>query len=163
MDLRTIMLMLAIGSFLFGILLMVFNKNNTQKVPFWIAAKFLQTAGTLMLYYRMRMFDIFTILTNIALLLGCAYEAWAIRVLLGQAVKRMIHISTSVGIILICLLTVFLIEDALMLLWNMSIPGLNGQTLNCRSFCLMLTISKIIMIIMDMSWEMNVCVKSVRY
>jgi hypothetical protein len=45
---------------------------------------------------------------NTVLLLSCAYEAWAIRILSGQLVKRRLHILTSVGIILICSITVFL-------------------------------------------------------
>lgn len=59
MDLRTVILMLAIGSFLFGLLLIVFkhNKSNPQKVPYWITAKFLQSAGSLMLYYKINGLD----------------------------------------------------------------------------------------------------------
>jgi len=104
--------MLAIGSFLFGLLLIIFrfNKNNPQKVPFWITAKILQAAGSLMLYYRPGTFDGLTMLANIALLLGCAYEAWAIRILSGQAVKRWLHILTSVGIILVSSITICLFE-----------------------------------------------------
>ncbi|MGI6084952.1 MAG: GGDEF domain-containing protein [Acetivibrionales bacterium] len=61
-----------------------------------------------MLYFRTSTFDGLTILANTVLLLGCAYEAWAIRILSGQLVKRRLHILTSVGIILICSITVFL-------------------------------------------------------
>lgn len=110
MDLRTVMLMLAVGSFLFGLLLIgfKFKKNNPQKVPYWITAKFLQAAGSLMLYYRISSFDALTVLANTVLLLGCAYEAWAVRILSGQSVKRSLHILTSVGIILVCSTTIFL-------------------------------------------------------
>ena len=98
MDIRTVMLMLAVGSLLFGLLLVIFkfNKNNPQEVPFWIAAKFLQAAGSLILYHRTSTYDSLTMLANAALLLGCAYEAWAVRVLTGQLVKRwLIHPTTS--------------------------------------------------------------------
>lgn len=110
MDLRTVMLMLAIGSFLFGLLLISFkfNKSNPQKVPFWITAKILQAAGSFMLYYRTSMFDGLAILANITLLLGCAYEAWAVRILSGKHVKNWLHLLTSIGIILVCLITIFL-------------------------------------------------------
>lgn len=66
MDLRTVMLMLAVGSFLFGLLLIgfKFKKNNPQKVPYWITAKFLQAAGSFMLYYRISSFDALTVLAN---------------------------------------------------------------------------------------------------
>lgn len=110
MDLGTVMLMLAIGSLLFGLLLVVFKykKNNPQEVPFWITAKILQAVGSLMLYYRTNSFDGLTVLANTFLLSGCAYEAWTIRILSGQNVKRLMHILTSVGIILACSMTIFL-------------------------------------------------------
>lgn len=68
------MLMLAAGSFLFGLLLAMFrfNKTNPQKVPFWVEAKILQAAGSLMLYFRTTTFDGLTVLANTALLSGCA-------------------------------------------------------------------------------------------
>ena len=74
MDLRTVMLMLAVGSFLFGLLLVIFkyHKKSPQEVPFWITAKMLQGAGSLMLYYRTSIFDGLTLLANIVLLSGCA-------------------------------------------------------------------------------------------
>jgi len=51
MDLRTVMLMLAVGSFLFGLLLVIFkyHKKSPQEVPYWITAKMLQGGGSLML------------------------------------------------------------------------------------------------------------------
>jgi len=104
------MLMMATGSFIYGILLMLFkfNNNNLLKVPFWIVAKILQGTGSLMLYFRTSTFDGLTMLANIILVLGCAYEAWTIRILSGQLVKRRQHILTSVGVIAVCSVTVFL-------------------------------------------------------
>lgn len=112
MDTKTVMLMLAVGSFLLGLLLVIFrfNKSNPQKVPFWIAAKILQSAGSIMLYYRTGTFDGLTMLANTVLILGCSYEAWAIRNLSGQPVKRWLHILTSAGVILACWATLFLTE-----------------------------------------------------
>ncbi|HHW30741.1 MAG TPA: diguanylate cyclase [Clostridiaceae bacterium] len=112
MDLRTIILMLAIGSFLFGILLIIFklNKNDPQEVPYWIQAKILQAVGSLLLYYRTNTYDSLTLLANIVLILGCAYEAWAVKILSGQLVKRQLHVLTSIGVILACSLTIFLVE-----------------------------------------------------
>ncbi len=111
MDLRTVMLMLSVGSFIFGLLLVIlrFKKNNPQNVPFWIPAKMLQAAGSLLLYYRTSTFDGLTLLANTLLLLGCAYEAWAIRILSGQSVKRWLHLITTAGIILVCSMTMFLV------------------------------------------------------
>lgn len=110
MDLRTVMLMMATGSFLYAVLLVIFNynKDNQQKVPYWTAAKFLQGAGSLMLYYRTSAYDGLTVLANAALLLGCAYEAWAVGVLTGKPVKRRLHILASIGILIICLITMFI-------------------------------------------------------
>ena len=95
MDLRTVMLMLAVGSLLFGLLLMIFqfNRNNHQRVPFWVAAKILQAIGSLMLYYRTETYDAVTMLANTALLLGCAYEAWAVRFLSGRLVRRWVYFN----------------------------------------------------------------------
>jgi len=106
------MLMMAIGSLLFGLLLVIFkfNKNNPEKVPFWIPAKFLQAAGSFMLYYRTDKYDGLTMLANTALLLGCANEAWAVRILSGQRVKRQLHMSVLFGIILACSATVFFVD-----------------------------------------------------
>ncbi len=108
MDLRTVILMMAIGSLLFGLLLIVFKykKDNPQEVPFWITAKMLQAFGSFLLYLRTDRFDGLTVLANIFLLLGCAYESWTIRILSGQYVKRLTHILTSVGLILICSMSV---------------------------------------------------------
>jgi len=112
MDLKTVMLMLAIGSFLYGLLLVVFKykKNNPQKVPFSITAKILQAVGSLILCYRTNNFDSLTFLANTVLLLGCAYETWAVRILSGRLVKRRLHILTSVGIILASLVTIYLVK-----------------------------------------------------
>jgi len=112
MDLRTVSLMLAIGSFIFGVLLVIFKykKNNPQEVPFWIIAKFLQTAGTSLLYFRPGYFDGLTLVANTFLLSGCAYESWAVRILSGKPVKRQLHIFSSAGIIIVCLSTIFLVE-----------------------------------------------------
>jgi diguanylate cyclase (GGDEF)-like protein/PAS domain S-box-containing protein len=105
------MLMLAVGSLLFGLLLMIFqfNRNNHQRVPFWVAAKILQAIGSLMLYYRTETYDAVTMLANTALLLGCAYEAWAVRFLSGRLVRRWVHILTSAGIAALCVATIFLV------------------------------------------------------
>jgi len=105
MDLRTVMLMLAVGSFLFGLLLLIFSFNNNRphEIPFWIAAKILQAVGSLLLYLRTDTFDLLTMLANITLITGCAYEAWAVRILTGQTVKHRVHILTSAGIIMACL------------------------------------------------------------
>ena len=110
MDLRTVMLMLAVGSYSFGILLFLFkfSLNKPQFVPYWIEAKLLQGAGSLLMYFRTDSADIINIIANIALLMGCAYEAWAVRILSGLTVRRRLHVLTSVVITAICSAVFFL-------------------------------------------------------
>jgi len=106
-DTKTVILMLAIGSFLYGLLLIIFKykKDSPQDVPFWITTKLLQAAGSLLIYATTGQFDMLAHLGNIFLLLGCAYEAWAIRVLSGKNIKRWLHLTVSVAIIAVCLST----------------------------------------------------------
>jgi len=109
-DLKTVTLLLAMGSFLYGLLLAFFklNRNNPQKVPFWGIAKILQGIGTLVLYLGTDTFDGLASLAFAFILLGCAYEAWAVLYLSGKLVRRRLHLLTSAGIILACSLTLIL-------------------------------------------------------
>lgn len=101
MDLKTVMLLLAVGSYLLGLLLIFlrYKKSNPQKIPFWIEAKLLQGTGSLLLYFRTDTFDGLTLAANILLLLGGAYEAWAVRVLCRKPVPPRFHLSLSAAII----------------------------------------------------------------
>lgn len=101
MDLKTVMLLLAVGSYLLGLLLIFlrYKKSNPQKIPFWIEAKLLQGTGSLLLYFRTGVFDGLTLVANIMLLLGGAYEAWAVRVLCRKPVPPRFHLSLSAAII----------------------------------------------------------------
>lgn len=89
MDIATMMLMLAIGSFIFALLLVVlkFIGSNRQEVPFWIMAKIHQAIGSLVLFYRGSSYDAVAMLGNAALLIGLSYEAWTIRILAGKPAK----------------------------------------------------------------------------
>ncbi len=110
MDLATVMLMLAVGSFIFALLLVIlkFSGTTRREVPFWIQAKFCQAAGSLLLFTRVGIFDGVTLLANVVLLLGCAYEAWAVRTLSGRLVKRWVHLLVSVVVVAISVSTVFM-------------------------------------------------------
>ena len=113
MDIRTVMLMLAVGSTLFGLLLVIFklDRNNPHHIPFWTFAKFLQAAGSFLMYLRPGTFDTLTVLACTALLLGCVYETWTILYLTGEKiVKRSVHVLTTAGIILVCILAIFMNE-----------------------------------------------------
>jgi len=107
------MLMLAVGSTLFGLLLVIFklDRNNPHHIPFWTFAKFLQAAGSFLMYLRPGTFDTLTVLACTALLLGCVYETWTILYLTGEKiVKRSVHVLTTAGIILVCILAILMNE-----------------------------------------------------
>lgn len=110
MELRTVMLMLALGSFLFGLLLVLlrFKKKDIQDIPYWITAKFLQGIGSLILFFRTNTYDAVTMAGSAVLILGCAYEAWVISVLSGHRIKRADHLASSGAIILVCVATLFM-------------------------------------------------------
>lgn len=76
-ELKTVMLMLAVGSYIFGLLLVVFkvNNNNPKEVPYQITAKMLQGTGSLLLFIRTDVYDGLTMAANLFLISGCAYEA----------------------------------------------------------------------------------------
>jgi PAS domain S-box-containing protein len=81
LDIRTIILALAIGNLVFGVMLILFQQRQekTLRNPFWTAAKFLQSAGWLLLAGRGTIADLLSFtLGNICLLAGYAYECWAI-------------------------------------------------------------------------------------
>lgn len=103
MDLGTVMLLLAVGSFVFGLLLVVlkFSGQGQQEVPFWVFAKFSQAAGSLLLYFRVDRYDALSVLVNATLVLGCAYEAWTVAILSDREVKRELRLGTAVSIVLV--------------------------------------------------------------
>ena len=81
MDIRTIILTLAFGNFVFGVVLILLQRHEEHSLrnPFWIAAKFLQCTGWLLLAGRGTIADIFSYtLGNFCLISGFAYECWAI-------------------------------------------------------------------------------------
>jgi diguanylate cyclase (GGDEF)-like protein/PAS domain S-box-containing protein len=108
MNTATVVLMLALGSFVYGLLLIAlrFRGTSRHEVPFWIAAKFLQAAGSLMFFHRAAAFNGLTVIAKVTLLIGCAYEAWAVRILSGKDVGRRTHVLVSLGIIAVGSLTV---------------------------------------------------------
>jgi len=101
MDFKTVILMLAVGSFSFGLLILLFkfSLGKPQLAPYWVEAKMLKAAGSLLLYLHADSFDILSMVANTALLLGCAYEAWAVRVLNGLTVRRRLHLWAASAIV----------------------------------------------------------------
>jgi diguanylate cyclase (GGDEF)-like protein/PAS domain S-box-containing protein len=112
MDLKTVMLMLAVGSFSLGLLLVLFkfSLGKPRLAPFWVEAKMMQAVGSFLLYLRTDIFDCVTAQANAALLLGCAYEAWAVRELSGLKVRRRLHLLSSVAITALSFVFAFLRE-----------------------------------------------------
>lgn len=112
MDVRTVILMLAMGYFALGLLLSIFKYNiiNSQKIHFWTPAKYLQAAGFFLLYFRTSIFDSVTIFSYILLILGCFYEALALRILSGKSASPKFYIPVSFGIPLVLPIINFLNE-----------------------------------------------------
>ncbi len=105
MDTPTTILLLAIGSFVICALLLVFqrHKDAAQHIPFLAPAKFLQGAGSLVLYLRGPVPDFATIaLGNAPLLLGCAYEFWAAAHLADRPVSRRAHLGLAACVVAAC-------------------------------------------------------------
>ena len=111
MDANTLILTLAFGSYVFGFLLILFQygKEPSRRIPFWVPAKFLQGTGSLILYYcDVRSPSPLNLAADALLLLGCAYEGWAVFHITGLTVTRRLHLSVTGGIFTACLLMVFL-------------------------------------------------------
>ncbi len=111
MDIKTVILTLAIGSFVFGAILALFQygKEPALRIPFWVTAKFMQGAGSLLLYFRDTTPDFMSVLVANSLLLGgCAYESWAIFHITGRRVSRPLHVGSAVGTVVVCAVMLFL-------------------------------------------------------
>ncbi|CAH2031833.1 PAS domain-containing sensor histidine kinase [Trichlorobacter ammonificans] len=111
MDIKTVILTLAIGSFVFGTILILFQygKEPSQRIPFWVTAKFMQGGGSLLLYARDATPEFIGVLVaNCLLLSGCAYEGWAIVHITGRRVSRFLHVSTAAATMAACVVMLFL-------------------------------------------------------
>lgn len=81
LDIRTIILTLAFGNFVFGVVLILLQRREEPSLrnPFWIAAKCLQCGGWLLLAGRGTLPDLLSYtLGNVCLIGGFIYECWAI-------------------------------------------------------------------------------------
>lgn len=148
MDVRTIILMLAIGSFVFGLLLVIFqyHKESSEWIPIWIAAKFLQGLGSLILYFRTISPDFMTVLTaNNLVLLGCAYEGWAVLHITGRVVNRRLQHCVALSIVILFsfmfllnpltrLVVIFFLHTVFYFLPAWALLRDNGQKSQLRSF-----------------------------
>lgn len=111
MDIKTVILTLAIGSFVFGAILALFQygKEPALRIPFWVTAKFMQGAGSLLLYFREITPDFITVLMANSLLIGgCAYEGWAIFHITGRRVSRHLHLGATAAIVAVSAVMLYL-------------------------------------------------------
>ena len=114
MDANTLILTLAFGSYVFAFLLFLFQygKEPSRRIPFWITAKFLQGTGSLILYYcDIRSPSSLNLAADALLLVGCAYEGWAVFHIIGRTVSRRLHLSATGAILTVCLLMVSLLPS----------------------------------------------------
>ena len=111
MEINTIILALAIGSFVFGFILLLFQygKEPSAKIPFWVVAKFLQGTGSLLLYFGDALPESGIILVaNPLLLTGCAYEGWAVFHITGRKIQRHLHLCATACIVTACVAMFYL-------------------------------------------------------
>ncbi len=111
MDIRTAILALAVGNCVFGVILILFQARG-ERLPsnsYWMAAKFLQSAGWVLLFFRGSLPDFFDMtLANTTLIAGFAYECWAMYWISGKSVKMSMEGSSLLVIVLCCAILPFL-------------------------------------------------------
>ena len=110
-DIRTAILGLAAGNLVFGLILQLFQNTTErpQRLPFLVEGKILQGFGWLLLYGRGVFPDILSFTVgNSALLIGTAYETWAMYRISQRAVSRALQVYSSAGIIALCVIATFL-------------------------------------------------------
>ncbi len=106
-DIRTVILSLAVGNLVFGLMLQLFQvgPESAQRIPFLATGKLLQGAGWLLLSARGMLPDwlSFTV-GNSILIIGTAYDTWAMEYISERTVSRALRVSSMVGVIGLCLL-----------------------------------------------------------
>ncbi len=106
-DIRTAILALAVGNLVLGLILLFFQfgAERSQRIPFLTVGKLLQGVGWLLLYGRGVLPDwlSFTI-GNIILIVGTAYDSWAMYRISQRPVSRALQMASTAGVIVLCLL-----------------------------------------------------------
>ncbi|GFK95390.1 Phytochrome-like protein cph2 [Fundidesulfovibrio magnetotacticus] len=111
MDTRTVLLLLALGSFVVWAILLAFQAGmpHARRIPYWTAAKFLQGSGSLGLWHFGPSPDPAVVLAaNLPLLLGCAGEAWAVLHLIGRTVSPEVRRAVALAVCALCALSALL-------------------------------------------------------
>ena len=106
-DIRTAILGLALGNLVFGLMLQLFRfgPERPQRIPFLATGKLLQGFGWLLLYGRGVLPDwlSFTI-GNSILIIGTAYDTWAMYHISQRTVSRTRQVFSTVSILVLCIL-----------------------------------------------------------
>nr|MBP7690080.1 PAS domain S-box protein [Thermoflexales bacterium] len=106
-DIRTVILVLAAGNLVIGLILLFFQfgTERTQRIPFLATGKLLQGVGWLLLYERGWLPDFVSFtLGNIVLIVGTAYDSWAMYWISQRPVSRARQVSSAVFVVAVCLI-----------------------------------------------------------
>ncbi|WP_224981326.1 PAS domain-containing protein [Geomonas agri] len=107
MDIKTLILTLSFGNAIFCLVLYIFQRAEAreQRNSDWTRGKLLQSCGWFLLYWRGTIPELlsFTI-GNIILILGFAYETWAILRIAGTTVPLRLRTASFIAVIAICVL-----------------------------------------------------------
>ena len=106
-DIRTAILGLAVGNLVFGLILQLFQfgAERPQRIPFLATGKLLQGVGWLLLYERGVLPDVLSFtLGNIVLIVGTAYDSWAMYRISQRPVSRALQLTSAAGTVVLCIL-----------------------------------------------------------
>ena len=106
-DIRTVILGLAVGNLVFGLVLLLFQSDgsNSQHFLFLIPGKLLQGAGWALLFGQGVLPDWLSFtLGNSLLITGTAYDSWAMYRIMQRPVSRRLQIASAVIVVLCCVL-----------------------------------------------------------
>jgi hypothetical protein len=106
-DVRTAILGLAVGNLVLGLILQLFQfgAEHPQRIPFLATGKLLQGIGWLLLYERGVLPDFLSFTVgNIILIVGTAYDTWAMYRISQRPVSHALQLTSAVGITALCIL-----------------------------------------------------------
>ncbi len=123
-DIRTAILGLASGNLVSGLILLLFQLDETpsRRIPFLATGKLLQASGWLLLYSRGALPDwlSFTV-GNIVLIIGTSYDSWAMYWISQRPVSRSLQAISAVTVIGICTLAMPLTAAARVALTSITV------------------------------------------
>ncbi|QWV92352.1 PAS domain-containing protein [Geomonas oryzisoli] len=105
MDIKTLILALSFGNAIFCSVLYIFQRAEAteQRNSDWTRGKLLQSIGWFLLYWRGTLPVVLSFTVgNIILILGIAYETWAILRIAGLALAQKFRTASFIAVIAIC-------------------------------------------------------------